>query len=1009
MIRFLSATLLASAAAAALAAPAAAREMPLSVQNSFRIGDSGVMCTAQVAPDDPRLKQMFDRGYRLTCKDAAAEIGTLVALRDPVGIGAIPSALPGVALDCTEAGDATIDALGTVEAATCSAAGNSVSYRRYAVSRGGVTYIVEGLAGYDPALRLALASVVKGEAVAGKVEVATSEVSDAAAFARIQAGALDALGARDEAYLRNNSGRFAEAGQFFENLVTRDENDPAALAEVLANQGLQQSNLGNFKAAGRLFDDAAKAAPRGDGVTQRLLRNYRAIDALNAHEPGNALVELKTKVAEVEDQLDRNELRQGIIDRPLSTQINRENAALREIGGVLAGLTAAERAELLDAQAQALTGMALRQQGKLGEAEAALAAADTRIGKVRDGRVVSARWLRAEIGIERGLIAEAQGRVPDAVSAFDTAIVNIGQSYPDSPMLLAARARKAGLLARTGSTAEARQLFADVVNESTGVTEDTAILRDLLQPYFALLAGDGGADASAQMFAASQVLQRPGVAQTQAVLARQLSEGNDEAASLFRLSVNRSREIARTEAEIAVLSALPEPSERQIANLQADKESLEYLKGEQTGLLAKLADFPRYKALSPQRLGLDELRGKLRAGEAYYKLMTVGGQAYALWVTPEGTQSFAVEGGVDGLQDDVRAVRDSIAVDENGQIVTYPFDIARAHTLYTKLFGPVSGQLAKVHHLIFEPDGPMLQLPPEVLVTSDKSVADYQARQKKPKADAYDFRGTDWLARGREVSISVSPRGFMDVREIAPSKAQRAYLGVGSNAVPDQRPVAAVADQCSWPLANWQHPIKPDELFAARNELGQGMSEVITGPAFTDTALLADPTLDQYRVLHFATHGLVTAPKPSCPARPALITSFGGQGSDGLLSFGEIFDLKLDADLVILSACDTAGMATVSASREAGIVTGGNYALDGLVRAFVGAGARSVVASHWPVPDDYSATKRLITGMLEAKQGESLGDSLAAAQEQLMDQAETSHPYYWGAFIILGDAARALR
>ncbi|MGN6498325.1 MAG: CHAT domain-containing protein, partial [Tsuneonella sp.] len=404
-----------------------------------------------------------------------------------------------------------------------------------------------------------------------------------------------------------------------------------------------------------------------------------------------------------------------------------------------------------------------------------------------------------------------------------------------------------------------------------------------------------------------------------------------------------------------------------------------------------------------------ELRGKLRAGEAYYKLMTVGGQAYALWVTPEGTQSFAVEGGVDGLQDDVRAVRDSIAVDENGQIVTYPFDIARAHTLYTKLFGPVSGQLAKVHHLIFEPDGPMLQLPPEVLVTSDKSVADYQARQKKPKADAYDFRGTDWLARGREVSISVSPRGFMDVREIAPSKAQRAYLGVGSNAVPDQRPVAAVADQCSWPIANWQHPIKPDELFAARNELGQGMSEVITGPAFTDTALLADPTLDQYRVLHFATHGLVTAPKPSCPARPALITSFGGQGSDGLLSFGEIFDLKLDADLVILSACDTAGMATVSASREAGIVTGGNYALDGLVRAFVGAGARSVVASHWPVPDDYSATKRLITGMLEAKQGESLGDSLAAAQEQLMNQAETSHPYYWGAFIILGDAARALR
>jgi hypothetical protein len=109
------------------------------------------------------------------------------------------------------------------------------------------------------------------------------------------------------------------------------------------------------------------------------------------------------------------------------------------------------------------------------------------------------------------------------------------------------------------------------------------------------------------------------------------------------------------------------------------------------------------------------------------------------------------------------------------------------------------------------------------------------------------------------------------------------------------------------------------------------------------------------------------------PARPALVTSFGDSGSDGLLTFREIFDLKLDADVVILSACDTAGMATVGASREAGVTTGGNYALDGLVRAFVGAGARSVVASHWPVPDDFDATKRLIGGLLDAGPGRADG------------------------------------
>src|SRR6185436_8105583 len=88
-----------------------------------------------------------------------------------------------------------------------------------------------------------------------------------------------------------------------------------------------------------------------------------------------------------------------------------------------------------------------------------------------------------------------------------------------------------------------------------------------------------------------------------------------------------------------------------------------------------------------------------------------------------------------------------------------------------------------------------------------------------------------------------------------------------------------------------------------------GQAEIVTGAAFTDTAITGRADLDNYRILHFATHGLVTPPRPECPARPALLTSFGGEGSDGLLSFAEIFDLRIDADLIILSACDTAGRA----------------------------------------------------------------------------------------------------
>lgn len=1002
----LAALAIAASTLALLPSPTAAREVPLSVRNSFRIGDAGVLCTAQNAPADPRLEGIFDRGYRLTCRDAASDIGTLIAVRRPVALAALASPMVPGAAACGEESQTELEGVGAVAALTCRDKG--VAFRRYAAKRTGVTYVVEGLAGYDPALRLALASVINDRAVRGAVQVAQTEVADAAAFARVQAGSLDPLGAREEAYFRNNSGRFAESGQFFESIVQRNRGEAGTMAEALANQGLQQSNLGNFTAATRLFGEAETQIARSDSVAQRLLRNYRAIDALNRRDANGAINALRRPVAAIDRGYDDGDLRRGIITTPLSAQINRENLALQRMGGIEPGLTAAERAELLDAQAGALEGIVARQQRRLEEGERLLSEADKRIRTVRGGRVVSARWLRAEIGLERALIAEARGRSEEAARAYDQAILSITQAFPESPVLLATEARKAAFMARSGDPAGARSLYGKVVERSESVADSGPVLRELLAPYFALLAADGSGQASAALFRASQVLQRPGVAQTQAILAREMSEGNDEASSLFRLSLNRSREIARTEAELAQLAALATPSARELEALETGKQTLAALRDEQTRLVSQLAAFPRYKALAPQSLALADLQAKLKPGEAYYKLMAVGPDLFALWITPEGARTFPVSGGVARLSDEVARLRDSIVVEENGAPVTYPFDVARARSLYLKLFGPVDDGLSATRHLIFEPDAAMLQLPPQVLVTRQAGLDAYQARQKARNADPYDLRGIEWLGRGREVSIAVSPRGFADIREIAPSKAAHPYLGLGANQPPAVRPVAGVADSCDWPLATWQAPIGADELHFAKARFGQAGSKVVTGGAFTDTALLADPTIGDYRVLHFATHGLVTAPKPSCPARPALVTSFGASGSDGLLTFREIFDLKLDADLVILSACDTAGIATAAATREAGVTTGGNYALDGLVRAFVGAGARTVVASHWPVPDQFGATKRLIEGMLDATPGQSLAASLGRAQASLMDTAETSHPFYWAAFIILGDGNKPL-
>jgi CHAT domain-containing protein len=195
-------------------------------------------------------------------------------------------------------------------------------------------------------------------------------------------------------------------------------------------------------------------------------------------------------------------------------------------------------------------------------------------------------------------------------------------------------------------------------------------------------------------------------------------------------------------------------------------------------------------------------------------------------------------------------------------------------------------------------------------------------------------------------------------------------------------------------------------LVQARSIVGRGNSEIITGAAFSDDQILAKSDISNYRILHFATHGLVTAPSPSCPAKPALLTSFGKGNSDGLLSFDEIFDLKLDADIVILSACDTAGKASIRATREAGVSSGGGTALDGLVRSFIGAGSRSVLASHWPAPDDFKATEKLIGGLFSGGKGKSVATALRNSQIKLMNDPVTSPPYYWSGFAIVGDGAR---
>lgn len=1014
------------AALALSGVPAVAQGGSLLLKDSFPLGAGGskALCQMQSRVADPANHSPMDRTWAIVCRDSALPVGYVFALRkgqDDVAARLVDRRR--MQVEC--AGSATASVAGRMRQ-DCRWKDPSLAYEVVSVDRGRTTYVVEGFSAYHGALDLGLRSIVEDRQIDEPIEVATTSVGDTEAYARIQALTLDPSTALSEGYRRNNSGDYAEAAAFFETLDQRQAatgDVPIDRVEFLVNAALQRSNLGQFAEAERLFAQA-DAMPAGSGVVERLRRNYEAIHLLNREDYARALERLGVPLKQV-GAVGAQTLRDTMELTPsVARRINASDMTANAMGLVDdLRLTDDERATILDAQTLQLKGTALRLIAKdaatRAEARTALEQAQTRALAVRNGRVVSIVRMRAQLLTELAALAEDEGRVGDAEALLRSAVDIVGVQYPDTRSMAAAQARLASFLVRHGKSDQAVPLYREVVARSVERENGLSGLSRQMAPWFDLLGQrmQGDASASDAFFTASQVLVRPGVAETQAVLSRELSGGSDEAARLFRQSGSLSRGIERARMTYAALQRLDDAAAR-TQEIADAAQRIKELEAQEQETIIQLSQFARYRAVSQRVIGEKELQAGLGPNEAYAKMAVLGPDVFMFFATKDKAVGYRAQITSGELAKAVQAVRDSISRYDGRQYVTGEFAAKDALAIYKALFGPVAADLAAAHHLIFEPDGAMLQLPVNVLVTDEASAQAYLDQAKSPAGDPFDLRGVKWLARDKAVSTAVSARSFMDARKQPGSKAHEAYLGLGRNAAVSSASMVGTARvrgmdgdasaDCSWPLATWNRPISEAELLKARALLGGQGTDIMVGSAFSDTAIKARPDLDNFRILHFATHGLVTPPQPTCPARPALVTSFGAQGSDGLLSFAEIFDLRLDADMVILSACDTAGQADVAATRAAGIVTGGGSALEGLVRAFIGAGSRSVLASHWPAPDDFDATARLINGLFEAPAGSASGDALLKAQQGLMAQADTSHPYYWAGFAVIGDGARPL-
>lgn len=1002
-------------AAAAMTPVAARAAEPPSTAERFQIGtDPLVLCSAQLDRGSGVASGVYDRAYRLTCRDARVPVGRLYVLRtnraDP-----LPRLREARAThaDCDAPASATMPDVGEGIALPCRDRELGVDYVAYEFRRGRELFVAEGLKGYDAALRMALRTLVLDRPVPGEIPVTTAGAEDPAAFARTIAATLDPFATRREAYRSNFGGEYLEAAEYFGGVKGRVAGTGLSIVEIALNEALQQSNIGNFAAAERIFGENASAA--GDPLTGRLRRNYLALHALNQGQPEAAIAALE--IAAPAPPLAASAPAPEI-DVAASERLNAEGALVQTLARAAPPpLSVDERIAILDAQAAHIAGAALRLAGRADAARARIVPALHAMEALRGGRITSVFWLRAQMLGELAMLDEAEGDNGTAEAGYREAARLMGQEYPGTTAEWTSRLRLAGHLARRGQDGEAYDLFRRTVHEAAE-TGQTSALRQGLAPYFALLERRAAGDAAAvdEFFFASQTLVQLGVARSQFEFARILTSGSDEAAGLFRASADISRDINRSRLELARLDNAPAPAAiEQKASLAA---AIARLEEQQTAMQARLNKSARYQVTTARPLTLKELQSVLGDREVYYKIFFVDGEAHALVATRGGARIVPLASSEATVARAVARLRASIRKDVGGVNYVMPFDVDTAFRLYRALIAPVAGELAGADHLIFEPDGALLSLPLSLLITERGGVDRYLARARDPAGDAYDLRGIAWLGRTLAISTTVSPRALHLVRRSRPASAPRPYLGLGENA-PAPRVRQAVlspdgASICALPEWAWNKPISSAELVLAQRESGAG-SEVLTGAAFTDTALRARKDLDQYRVLHFATHGLVTPPGSECLSQPALMTSWApqssdGQGSDGLLSFQEVFSLSINADVVILSACETAAGASRESTQLAlGELTGGGFALDGLVRAFMGAGARTVVASHWPVPQSpIDATTRLIGGLFHQGNGRPIAEALRQAQRAIMDDAQTSHPYYWAAFTVIGDGSQPL-
>jgi len=557
----------------------------------------------------------------------------------------------------------------------------------------------------------------------------------------------------------------------------------------------------------------------------------------------------------------------------------------------------------------------------------------------------------------------------------------------------------------------------------------------------------------AEAFESTQWIAGPGAASAIARMSARIASADNGLAELVRERQDLAEQVGATDR--ALIAAASEPPQARNPDMEATL--LERAAASSTRLkeidAALAARFPEYATLTDTApLPLADATKLVGPGEALLLFVPTKDDIYLWAVTRSETRWVKIALGSKALADHIKALRCGLdAVGEwqgdgaqrcmdltgaptpPGDAGLLPFDLARAHALYRALFGQIADLVAAKHILVVA-SGPLTSLPFHVLVASEPT--------REALAEPAKYARADWLARRTAISVLPSVSSLGALRRLAQqSQASAPFIGFGNPLLSggdgtDRRawarqscpttatgaPTRAAARAVARPpsaarrglladvdLLRHQAPLPEtaDELCTVARLLGAPESSVYLGERATEgtlKALSARGELKRARILHFATHGLLAGETEGVArsrAEPALMLTPPQQASDeddGLLTASEVAQLKLDADWVVMSACNTA--AGDKADTEA---------LSGLARAFFYAGTRALLVSHWYVDSD--AAVALTSGafaQLEANPSLGRAEALRRSMLTLMDKGgRNAHPATWAPFVVVGEGSAA--